>query len=122
MLLYAELNSGILSDRLSEAVGLVGVRADDELEAVLEWTVEFLPIRSPDVAIVDLNETFAGNTVQICIERVGMRYQNRFAFRKQSLQRTIVGIKIPTMIDKIIEIECSRFICKLVAVYFGTNL
>lgn len=62
MLFYTEVSSSLLGYCLAKPVRLMGIRTDDKLKPVFEWTLEAFPIRSPDIAIIDFDKAFSDAT------------------------------------------------------------
>ena len=59
-------------DGLAKPVRLVGIRADDEFEAIPVRPVILFPVRTPDVAVVDFDQTLAGYPSQVGLHYIGM--------------------------------------------------
>jgi hypothetical protein len=64
----------------------VSIRTDDKIEVIDEGALVLLPIRAPNISIVDLDQALGGHFAQIGIQDIRMRDNDRFSGGQQAVQ------------------------------------
>jgi hypothetical protein len=90
----------------------MSVRADDELELIREGAIVLLPVTAPDVPVIDFNQTFRGNLVQVCVQDAGMSNDDGLCGREQFVNRAVVSMIIPAVKNVVVDliIGCLRYL------------